>query len=74
MRIGVTGHRWVGDPTDGLALALDRLLDEVEARAGGGGATCTLISALAEGADRSAARVALDRVWRGQALRPLPVD
>ena len=74
MRVGVTGHRWVDDRTQALPAALERLLDEVEARAGGGGATCTLATALADGADRCAAEVALARGWRDEAVLPLAVD
>ncbi len=73
-RVGVTGHRWVTDATDGLGGAIDRLLDEIESLTDSGGAACALVTGLADGADRCAAMVALERGWQVEAVLPLPVD
>lgn len=73
MRVGVTGHRsqaLAGADGQLLNTRLVRLFELLALQAGAG--RSVLISALAEGADRIAARVALALGWR---LRcPLPFD
>ena len=78
LRIAVTGHRKLpaGDPalTDGVDDALDR----IEMRRSGGTATTpvglTVVSALAEGADRIVARRAMLRGARLEVVLPMPRD
>jgi hypothetical protein len=61
--IGVTGHRRLGDEGP-LGFSIDAVLDELERRAGESGAKpagLTVLSPLAEGADRLVARRVLAR-------------
>lgn len=61
--IGVTGHRRLGDEGP-LGLSIDAVLDEIERRAAESGAKpagLTVLSPLAEGADRLVARRVLAR-------------
>ncbi len=74
VRVGVTGHRWIGPDTVGASAQLQRSLSEIENGFGVGGAACRLVTALADGADRRAAIVARERGWLLEALLPLPVD
>ncbi len=70
--MAVTGHR--PPALDGVeAEALDRRLDAVLTAAEGMGVR-TLVSALAEGADRRVAHLALHARWHLQALLPFPPD
>lgn len=70
--MAVTGHR--PPALDGVeAEALDRRLDAVLTAAEEVGIR-TLVSALAEGADRRVAHLALDARWHLQALLPFPPD
>jgi hypothetical protein len=67
VRIGVSGHRQLDDPH-----ALGSLVDEVLDELGEGG---TIVSSVAEGADRLVAWRALQRPgWRLVAVLPLPPD
>jgi hypothetical protein len=66
VRVGVTGHRAFPD-ADRVADAVDRTLDTVEARG-----PATVVSSLAEGADRLVARCALARPgWTLAVVFPL---
>lgn len=68
--VGVTGHRVLAE-VEKLETGVDAALAEVERRFGGG--PITLISALAEGADRLAAERVLRRAGaRLEAVLPLP--
>lgn len=66
LRLGVTGHRWEEEP-DGLRTRIDRVMAGLcQGRAVG------LATALAEGADRLVAEVALDHGARLVAVLPRP--
>jgi hypothetical protein len=73
--VGVTGHRRLGDEGP-LALTVDAALDEIERRAEAEGrrpSGLTVLSPLAEGADRLVARRILARPGGGLvAVLPLP--
>lgn len=70
--IGVTGHRCLKYP-EAVAALMERALDAIERELDVGG--IRLLSALAEGADRLAARAVLRRQKGGLvAVIPMPVD
>lgn len=67
--IGVTGHRRYDDPEQvaaSVASVLDRLLAD--------GAPPTVVTSLAEGADRLVAEMVLDRGGTVDVILPLPAD
>ena len=68
MRVGVSGHRHLADPT-AVAVAVDQALDRV-----GRGPGLVAVSSLAEGADRIVAARVLARDGRLEAVLPLPAD
>src|SRR4051812_36996406 len=76
LRIGITGHRWIS-PEDGhvrrlISEAIIELARNIPDQSLVATATgVTLVSALAEGADRIAAHVALDLGARLEVVLPL---
>ena len=78
LRIAVTGHRKLPADDPALTDAVDDALDRIEMRRRGGTATTpvglTVVSALAEGADRIVARQAMRRGARLEAVLPMPRD
>lgn len=69
LAIGVTGHRQYDDAA-GVAAAVAAVLDRLLV----GGATPTVITSLAEGADRLVADMVLDRGGRIEVILPLAAD
>lgn len=77
LRVAVTGHRWIkADPA--IVDAVRDALGQIDARRRSGTAatpvTLTVVSALAEGADRLVARQALLRGASLEVVLPLPRD
>lgn len=68
LRVGVTGHRWQEEPA-GLRARLERVMALL-----GQGRAVRLVSALAEGADRLVAELALAQGAELVALLPFPRD
>ncbi|MEZ5117750.1 MAG: hypothetical protein R2737_15935 [Candidatus Nanopelagicales bacterium] len=69
VRVGVTGHRDLAAP-DAVAAAVDTVLSELA-----GGAPVTVVTSLAEGADRLVAGRALARAGGAiEVVLPLPVE
>lgn len=68
MRVGVSGHRLLADPS-AVAAAVDQALDRV-----GAGHDLVAVSSLAEGADRIVAARVLARGGRLEVVLPLPAD
>lgn len=68
LRVGVTGHRWQEEPA-GLRARLERVMGLL-----GDGRAVRLTSALAEGADRLVAQVALEQGVDLVAVLPFPRD
>ena len=76
LRLGVTGHRTVMNP-QAMSAAVERLLDQIGTtlQAHGAPIACTVISPLAQGADRLVARAAVDRLRaRLEVITPFPLD
>jgi hypothetical protein len=76
VRVGVTGHRRLGGREGDVEAAIGGVLDEIRSHLlpPDGVEPVTVISPLAEGADRAAARAALTRGMHLEVLLPLPVD
>jgi len=76
VRVGVTGHRRLGGRELEVEAAIGGVLDEIRSHLlpADGVEPITVISPLAEGADRAAARAALVRGMHLEVLLPLPVD
>ncbi|MGE0447411.1 MAG: hypothetical protein AB7P99_19470 [Vicinamibacterales bacterium] len=75
LRIGVTGHRAVADPA-AIRTAVERLLDQVASTLSRPDAplACTVVSPLAQGADRLVARAAMERLHaRLEVVTPFPM-
>lgn len=76
VRVGVTGHRRLGGRDADVESTIGAILDEIRShlRPPDGVEPVTVISPLADGADRAAARAALARGMHLEVLLPLPVD
>jgi SMODS and SLOG-associating 2TM effector domain 1 len=78
LRVGVTGHRFIDQHDDALMTAVGAALDRIERHCRKGTAATpvnlTVVSALAEGADRIVARAAIGRGAILEVVLPLPLD
>jgi hypothetical protein len=78
LRVGVTGHRFIDQNDEALLTAVGEALDRIERNCRKGTAATpvnlTVVSALAEGADRIVARAAIGRGAILEVVLPLPLD
>jgi hypothetical protein len=78
LRVGVTGHRFIDQHDEALLTAVGEALDRIERHCRKGTTATpvnlTVVSALAEGADRIVARAAIGRGAILEVVLPLPLD
>lgn len=76
LRVGVTGHRFIGEDASVIAAAVRNALGQIDIRRRPGTPATpvelTVVSALAEGADRLVARQAMQRGASLEVVLPLP--